>query len=195
MNRKAEISRKTAETDIKLSINIDGNGNSSINTGIGFLDHMLVLFSKHGFLDLSIECKGDLRVDSHHTIEDVGIVLGQAINKALGEKQSINRYGSSMVPMDETLVSVAMDISNRPYLVSNLSFSVEILGDLQTEMFEEFFRAVAFNAGITLHINLINGNNNHHIAEAAFKAFGRALDQATAIDNRISGVMSTKGVL
>lgn len=195
MLRKAEIERKTAETDIKLSLNIDGDGNSSIATGVGFLDHMLTLFSKHGFLTLGIICNGDTEVDAHHTVEDIGIVLGQAISKALGDKKSIKRYGTSYVPMDESLAMVSMDISGRPFLVYDTPLTCGRLGEMDTELVEEFFRAVAFNAGITLHIKVLYGKNNHHMVEAIFKAFGRALDEACTIDNRIKGVMSTKGML
>ncbi|GAE88301.1 imidazoleglycerol-phosphate dehydratase HisB [Acetivibrio straminisolvens] len=195
MSRKSEISRKTGETDISLSINIDGSGKGNITTGVGFLDHMLNLFARHGLFDLDVKAKGDLEVDAHHTVEDVGIVLGQAINQALGEKKSIRRYGSSFVPMDETLVLVALDLSGRPYLVFDAELKCERLGNMETELVEEFFRAVAFNAGITLHIKALYGSNTHHIIEAMFKAFGRALDDATRKDDRIEGVMSTKGIL
>ncbi|HOM02365.1 MAG TPA: imidazoleglycerol-phosphate dehydratase HisB [Acetivibrio sp.] len=195
MGRKSEISRKTGETDITLSINIDGSGKGNITTGVGFLDHMLNLFAKHGLFDLDVKAKGDLEVDAHHTVEDVGIVFGQAIKQALGEKKSIRRYGSSFVPMDETLVLVALDISGRPYLVFDAELKCERLGNMETELVEEFFRAVAFNAGITLHIKALYGSNTHHIIEAMFKAFGRALDDATREDDRIKGVMSTKGIL
>jgi len=195
MNREAEISRKTFETDISIRINLDGTGKYKIDTGIGFFDHMLTLFSKHGLLDLDICCKGDLETDSHHTVEDVGIVLGQAISKALGDKTSISRYGASLVPMDESLVRVAMDLSSRPYLYYNVPFTCENLGGMAAETVEEFFRAVSNNAGITLHIELLHGTNSHHMAEAVFKAFGRALRQAVTIDERIQGVMSSKGLL
>ena len=195
MNRQSEIQRKTAETDIGLFLELDGTGKCVMDTGVGFLDHMLILAAKHGFMDLSLKCVGDLKVDSHHTVEDVGIVLGQAIKEALGDKKSITRYGTSFVPMDETLAMVSLDISNRPYLVFDVCFTCERIGDMQSEMVEEFFRAVAFNAGLTLHIKLVHGTNNHHIAEAVFKAFGRALNQAVTIDPRIEGVMSSKGML
>ncbi|AEV70367.1 imidazoleglycerol-phosphate dehydratase HisB [Acetivibrio clariflavus] len=195
MERKAQISRKTGETDIKLTVNLDGSGKSNINTGVGFLDHMLDLFTRHGLFDLEVSAKGDLHVDAHHTVEDVGIVLGQAIKEALGDKKSIRRYGSCFVPMDESLALVALDLSGRPFLVFDVNLPAQKLGIMETELIEEFFRAVAFNAGMNLHIKLFYGNNTHHIIEAIFKAFGRALDQAVFIDDRIEGVMSTKGLL
>lgn len=193
--RTALIERKTAETDIKLELNIDGSGKTSVYTGIGFLDHMLTLFARHGFMDLSVQASGDVEVDSHHTAEDVGIVLGQAIAKALVNKEGITRYGSLMLPMEEALVLCALDISGRPYLAFDGKFSVPRLGMLDTEMIEEFFRAVVIHAGLNLHIKVLDGKNNHHIAEAMFKAFGRALDAAAKIDARIDGVLSTKGLL
>jgi imidazoleglycerol-phosphate dehydratase len=195
MLRKAEISRKTAETSISLSFNIDGTGKSEINTGIGFLDHMLTLFTKHGLFDLSLTAAGDLEVDAHHTVEDIGIVLGQAIKEAAGDKQSIKRYGMSYLPMDEALAMVVLDFSGRPYLVFEAGFTGDMTGSMSTQLFLEFFRAVAFNAGITLHIRSLYGSNDHHIIEAIFKGFGRALDQALTKDERIVGVMSTKGML
>ncbi len=195
MARIAEISRNTAETAIRLKLGIDGNGISTVETGVGFLDHMLTLFSKHGLFDLEVNANGDLRVDAHHTVEDVGIVLGQALKQALGDKKSIRRYGTSTVPMDEALASVSLDLGGRPYLVCNVRFTNERVGDMDTELVEEFFRAVSVNAGMNLHINVQYGNNNHHMAEAIFKAFGRALDEASRTDERITGVMSTKGML
>lgn len=195
MARIAEISRNTAETAIRLKLGIDGNGISTVETGVGFLDHMLTLFSKHGLFDLEVKADGDLRVDAHHTVEDVGIVLGQALKQALGDKKSIRRYGTSTVPMDEALASVSLDLGGRPYLVCNVRFTNERVGDMDTELVEEFFRAVSVNAGMNLHINVQYGNNNHHMAEAIFKAFGRALDEAARTDERITGVMSTKGML
>jgi imidazoleglycerol-phosphate dehydratase len=195
MARIAEISRNTAETAVRLKLDIDGNGMSSIETGVGFLDHMLTLFSKHGLFDLEVKANGDLRVDAHHTVEDIGIVLGQALKQALGGKESIRRYGTSTVPMDEALASVSLDLGGRPYLVCNVCFTNERVGDMDTELVEEFFRAVSVNAGMNLHINVQYGNNNHHMAEAIFKAFGRALDEASRTDGRITGVMSTKGML
>ncbi|HHY22893.1 MAG TPA: imidazoleglycerol-phosphate dehydratase HisB [Clostridiaceae bacterium] len=195
MERKANIKRKTNETDISLNLAVDGDGKSEINTGIGFLDHMLTLFAKHGFFDLYVEASGDLEVDGHHTVEDVGIVLGQAIKNALGEKKSIKRYGTSFVPMDETLAMVSIDLSGRPFLIFDANFSSPGIGNLDTQLIEEFFRAVAFSSGITLHIKILHGKNDHHKAEAIFKAFGRALDDAVKPDIRITGVMSTKGIL
>ncbi|NLY19371.1 MAG: imidazoleglycerol-phosphate dehydratase HisB [Clostridiaceae bacterium] len=195
MNRVAEISRKTYETDISIKLNLDGTGRSKIDTGIGFFDHMLTLFSKHGLMDVDVFCRGDLETDSHHTVEDVGIVLGQAISEALGDKASISRYGAALVPMDESLARVVADLSSRPFLYYNVPFTCQSLGDMAAEMVEEFFRAVSNNAGITLHIELLHGTNNHHMAETVFKAFGRALRQAVTKDERIKGLMSTKGIL
>jgi imidazoleglycerol-phosphate dehydratase len=195
MSRSAELSRKTAETDIFLKLDIDGSGNSTVDTGIGFLDHMLTLFSKHGLLDMEIKAQGDLQVDAHHTVEDIGIVLGQALKEALGDKNSIKRYGSSHVPMDEALAMVSLDFGGRPYLVCNMSYTNERIGDMDTELVEEFFRAVSANAGMNIHINVLYGSNNHHIAEAVFKAFGRSVGEAVRTDDRIKGVMSTKGII
>ncbi|MBE0069697.1 imidazoleglycerol-phosphate dehydratase HisB [Thermoanaerobacterium thermosaccharolyticum] len=193
--REAEVNRKTAETEVYVKINIDGAGKSHINTGIGFLDHMLNLFSKHGLFDLQVEAKGDLYVDSHHTVEDIGITLGQAFLKALGDKKSIKRYGLAYVPMDEALIRTVVDISGRPYLYYNLKLKMQSLGNFETETVEDFFRAFAYNSGITLHVEQLHGKNTHHIIEGAFKALGRCLDEATEIDDRIEGVPSTKGVL
>lgn len=193
--RMAKIERTTKETDITANFVIDGAGNSDIKTGIGFFNHMLEGFSKHGFFNLEMECKGDLEVDTHHTIEDCGIVLGQAIKKALGDKKGIKRYGNFILPMDESLVLCAIDLSGRPYFVFDGEFSVERIGDLETEMIREFFYAVSYSAGMNLHIKVLNYGNNHHMAEAMFKAFGKALDEATSIDPRISGILSTKGSL
>ncbi len=195
MGRTAEITRETRETSIRVSLNIDGRGESRICTGIGFFDHMLTGFAKHGFFDLEVEVKGDLEVDTHHTVEDTGIVLGTALRKALGDKQGIVRYGSCMLPMDETLVLCALDLSGRPYLQWNASFGAERLGALETETIREFFYAVTYAAGINLHIRQMDGVNSHHIAEAMFKAFGKALDMAVRRDDRIEGVLSTKGGL
>lgn len=195
MERKAEISRKTNETEVTLGICLDGTGKSEIHTGIGFLDHMLELFSRHGLFDLTVKARGDLAVDAHHTVEDIGIVLGSALKEAMGDKKSIKRYGASYVPMDEALAMVALDLSGRPFLVFEARFTSEKVGEMQTELVEEFFRAVAHNAGINLHIKVFYGSNNHHIIEAVFKAFGRALDEATRKDDRIEGVLSTKGNL
>ncbi|WP_123055019.1 imidazoleglycerol-phosphate dehydratase HisB [Clostridium sp. JN-1] len=193
--RKASISRKTNETNINVKIDLDGSGNYKIDTGIGFFDHMLCLMSKHGFIDMEVSAKGDLYVDSHHTIEDIGIVIGKCIERALGDKAQIKRYGTTFLPMDEVLCMVSMDISGRPYLVFDANFSAEKVGQMDTEMVEEFFRAVAFNAGITLHIKVLYGNNSHHMIEAIFKAFGRTLREAVTCDEKIKGIMSTKGIL
>lgn len=193
--REASIIRKTQETDIQLTLLIDGMGKSDIETGVGFFDHMLTLFSKHGFMDLTIQAVGDIVVDAHHTIEDVGIVLGQAFTKALGDKKGIKRYGSCILPMEETLVLAAVDLSGRPYSVVDASFTVPNLGTMETEMVEEFFRAFCLHGGINLHLKVLAGKNNHHIAEALFKAAGKALDEAIQIDPRVQGVLSTKGML
>lgn len=195
MKREAKIERKTFETDIKLYFNIDGSGKSQILTEIGFLDHMLTLFAKHGFFDLDITAIGDLHVDGHHTTEDIGIALGTAIKQALSDKKSIKRYGTSFVPMDESLAMVTVDLSGRPFLVFDADFPSTKVGDLDTELICEFFRGIAFNSGINLHVKLFYGDNTHHIIEAIFKAFARALDEASTIDSRIHGVLSTKGVL
>ncbi len=193
--RRAEINRKTNETDIKVKINIDGTGKAEINTGIGFFDHMLCLFAKHSLADVSIVCKGDTYVDCHHTVEDVGIALGQAINKALGDKNSIARYGTCFLPMDEALVMVSLDISGRSYLVFNGEFNTPKLGDFDTEIVEDFFQAFSAACGATVHIKVMYGRNTHHIIEAIFKAFAKAIDKTTIIDKRVIGVPSTKGVL
>lgn len=195
MNRTAYIERNTFETKIKASINIDGSGINHINTGIGFFDHMLTHISKHGFMDIDLKADGDLDVDCHHTVEDIGIVLGKMLADALGDKAGIKRYGQAIVPMDETLVLCAVDFSGRAYLNFDANFTVPSLGLFDTEMVEEFFRAVSDNCGLTLHIKVLDGKNNHHIAEGIFKAFGRAVDMATQLDERIDGVMSTKGML
>jgi imidazoleglycerol-phosphate dehydratase len=195
MKRFNEINRKTNETDVYAGINIDGTGVNNISTGIGFFDHMLQLFSKHGFFDLDVNAKGDLNVDGHHTVEDVGIVLGNVIKDALGDKIGITRYGSFLLPMDETLVLCAVDLSGRPFLLYDVILPASMLGDFDTTLVEEFFRAVAFNAGMNLHIKLMYGKNVHHIIEAMFKAFAKALDMACSLDSRIQGVMSTKGSL
>ena len=193
--RRAQLERKTNETEISLMIDLDAHGQSSISTGIGFLDHMLCLFSGHGQFNLNILCKGDLEVDSHHTVEDIGIVLGKAIKEALGSREGIKRFGNSVIPMDEALALVSLDLSNMPYLCYDVLFSTDKVGEMETEMFEEFFRALSTNAGMTLHIKLIHGKNNHHIIEAVFKAFARALREAVTIDPNIKGVLSTKGSL
>ncbi len=193
--REAAIKRSTYETEIDISLCLDGEGSSEIETGVGFFDHMLTLMIKHGLMDSKIKAKGDLHVDSHHLVEDTGIVLGQCIKEALGDKKSIKRYGTAYVPMDETLAFVSLDISGRSYLVFEGNFLAEKLGNFETEMVEEFFRALAFNSGITLHAKVLYGKNTHHMIEALFKAFGRALRDAVEIDPRIKGVMSTKGVI
>lgn len=193
--RKAAIERKTRETDIKAVLTIDGAGLSEIGTGIGFFDHMLEGFAKHGFFNLTLSCKGDLNVDCHHTMEDCGIVLGTALKEALGNKEGIRRFGSCILPMDETLVLCAIDLSSRPYLVFEDRFTTEKIGDMDTEMVREFFYAVSYSAGMNLHLKVLNSGNNHHIAEAMFKAFGRALDEACSTDPRIQGILSTKGSL
>ena len=193
--RKAAIVRNTKETQIKITINLDGSGKANVNTGIGFFDHMLNSFARHGFFDLECEVQGDLYVDCHHTIEDVGIVLGQAILKALGEKKAIKRYGSMILPMDETLLLCSMDLSGRPYLYFDIPFSVERVGTFDTEMVREFFYAVSYSCGMNLHLKWFHGTNNHHLIEAAFKAFAKALDEAVTVDTRIDGVLSTKGSL
>ena len=197
MNRErtARIERNTKETKIITELGLDGNGSGTINTGIGFFDHMLNSFARHGFFDLSCKVDGDLYVDTHHTIEDAGIVLGQAIREAAGDKKGIRRYGSFLLPMDETLVMAAVDLSGRPFCVCDLPFTVEKVGEFDTEMVKEFFYAVSYNAGMNLHLKLIHGSNNHHIMEAAFKAFAKALDEATSFDPRITDVLSTKGTL
>lgn len=195
MERKSSIERTTYETDIQMELFIDGEGKSDIDTGIAFLDHMLILFSKHGLFDLSVKVKGDIEVDSHHTIEDVGIVLGQCIAKALGDKKSIKRYGHILLPMDETLILCALDISGRPYLAFDGTFTVPAVGGYDTEMVEEFFRAVCIGGGINMHLKIMAGKNNHHMIEGLYKAFGRALDIAVQIDERVKGVPSTKGML
>lgn len=193
--RTATITRKTSETNITVILNLDGTGGSNVSTGIGFFDHMLKSFAKHGFFDLTVNVKGDLMVDCHHTIEDTGIVLGEAIKQALGDKKSIRRYGSMMLPMDETLVLCAIDLSGRPYLRFNAEFTTDRVGYFDTEMVREFFYAVSYSAGMNLHLKQLDGENNHHIIEAMFKAFAKALDEAVSIDPRITDVLSTKGAL
>ena len=195
-DRTATVTRKTGETDITISINLDGTGESTVNTGIGFFDHMLKSFAKHGYFDLTCIVKGDLEVDCHHTIEDTGIVLGKAIKEAVGDKAGIKRYGSFIMPMDETLVLSAIDLSGRPYLSYDLDLTVPRVGNFDTEMTKEFFYAVSYAAEMNLHIKQISGSNNHHIIEATFKAFANALDIATQYDPRLAGgLLSTKGAL
>ena len=193
--RYAKISRETKETHIEMEFCIDGNGDIEIDTGIGFFDHMLNSFARHGFFDLKLKVKGDLEVDCHHTIEDVGIVLGEAIAKALEDKAGIKRYGYFILPMDETLALCAVDLSGRPYFVYDVTFTSERIGEFDTEMVKEFFYAVSYGARMNLHFKQLEGSNNHHIAEAVFKAFAKALDEATKYDERVVGVLSTKGSL
>ena len=195
MNRTSNVARKTKETDINLSFSVDGTGKSDISTGIGFFDHMLEGFSKHGFFDLSVTVNGDLEVDGHHTVEDTGIVLGQAIKEAIGDKKGIKRFGQFMLPMDDALVLCAIDLCARPYLNFDASFSSERVGYLETQLVQEFFYAITYTAGMNLHIKVLDGRNDHHIIEAMFKAFAKALDMATAYDSRITDVLSTKGTL
>ena len=195
MARTADYVRKTKETDISLHLNLDGTGSSSIHTGIGFFDHMLDGFARHGLFDLKVNVAGDLAVDCHHTIEDTGIVLGNAIKEAVGDKKGIRRYGSCILPMDETLVLCAVDLSGRPYLVFDGEFTTDRVGYMDTEMVKEFFYAISYTAGMNLHIRVLSGENNHHMIEAMFKAFAKALDQATVIDTRITDILSTKGSL
>lgn len=193
--RIASIQRKTKETDISARLNIDGTGSSTINTGIGFFNHMLEGFAKHGFFDLNLNCEGDLAVDCHHTIEDCGIVLGNAVKEAIGDKKGIKRFGSCILPMDETLVLCAIDLSGRPYLVFDGEFTTDRVGYMDTEMVKEFFYAISYSAEMNLHIKVLNSGNNHHMIEAMFKSFAKALDEATTLDPRITDVMSTKGSL
>lgn len=193
--RIATCTRKTKETDITITMNLDGSGKTNIHTGIGFLDHMLDGFARHGLFDLDVQVVGDLEVDTHHTVEDIGIVLGQVIAKALAEKKGIKRYGSFLLPMDEILVLCAIDLSGRPYLNYKADFMVERLGDFETEMFREFFYAISYSAAMNLHLKVLDTGNNHHMAEALFKAFGKALDMATMEEPRIKDVWSTKGSL
>ncbi len=195
MSRAAHISRITNETNITMDLELDGTGKHTIETGIGFFDHMLSGFSRHGFFDMSLRCQGDLEVDCHHTIEDTGIVLGTAIKEAAGDKKGIRRYGYCLLPMDETLVLCAVDLSGRPYLAYDASFTADRVGDMDTEMAREFFYAISYSAGMNLHIKVMYGENNHHILEAMFKAFGKALDMAVSYDDRIKDVLSTKGSL
>ncbi|MHB8132378.1 MAG: imidazoleglycerol-phosphate dehydratase HisB [Mobilitalea sp.] len=192
-SRSAVVNRKTKETEINMEFTVDGSGKAQIETGIGFFNHMLDSFTRHGFFDMKLSVKGDLYVDSHHTVEDTGIVLGQAIKNALGDKQGIKRYGSFILPMDETLVLCAIDLSGRPYLSFDIDFTTDKVGYMETELVKEFFYAISYSAGMNLHIKKLNGENNHHVIEAAFKAFAKALDEACGYDERIQGVLSTKG--
>lgn len=193
--RKAAVVRRTKETDIALSFDIDGTGLANVSTGIGFFDHMLEGFARHGLFDLKVTVEGDLAVDCHHTIEDTGIVLGNAIKNAVGDKKGIKRYGSSILPMDETLVMCAIDLSGRPYLAFEADFTMDRVGYMDTEMVKEFFYAISYTAGMNLHIKVLSGGNNHHMIEAIFKAFAKALDEATIIDPRITDILTTKGSL
>lgn len=193
--RNSTITRKTKETDISVTFTIEGTGESKINSGIGFFDHMLEGFAKHGLFDLELVCKGDLHVDGHHTVEDCGIVLGTALKEALGDKKGIKRFGNFMLPMDDALVLCAVDLGGRPYLDFDAEFLTERCGELDTELIREFFYAVSYTAGMNIHIKQISGTNSHHIAEACFKAFAKALCEACESDPRINDVLSTKGVL
>ena len=194
--RKASINRKTKETSISVEVNLDGTGKSSIKTGIGFLDHMLDQIAKHSLIDISLEAKGDLHIDLHHTTEDSGIALGEALKEALGDKKGIKRYASATIPMDETLSRVSLDVSNRPYLVWNVKLAVEKLGEMDTELFKEWYHAFAQSAGITLHVENIYGENSHHIIESCYKGLARALRDAVQIDSRIQDIIpSTKGTI
>lgn len=195
MSRTATIERNTKETKIRVTLELDGTGKGQINTGIGFFDHMLEGFTRHGLFDLKAMCQGDVQVDSHHSIEDMGIVLGTAIKEALGDKKGIVRYGSCMLPMDETLAMCAIDLSGRPYLVFDAPFKGEMVGAMDTQMAREFFYAVSYAAGMNLHLKVLYGENDHHMMEALFKAFAKALDAATRFDPRITDVLSTKGTL
>lgn len=195
MPRTAKVIRTTKETDISLELNLDGSGNYEVETGIGFLNHMIEGFVKHGCFDLKLKVLGDLEVDGHHTVEDTGIVLGQAIKEALGDKVKIVRYGSIILPMDDALVLCAIDLCNRPYFSYQAQFEVERVGTLEVELVREFFYAVSYSAGMNLHIKVMDGHNAHHIIEAMFKSFAKALDAAVAYDQRIEGVLSTKGMV
>lgn len=194
-NRIAKKERTTKETDIAVSLNLDGSGIYEVDTGVGFFNHMLEGFARHGLFDLEVSVNGDLEVDCHHTIEDTGIVLGNVIKEALGDKVGIRRYGSCILPMDETLVLCALDLSGRPYLSFDAEFRTERVGDMDTEMVREFFYAISYTAGMNLHIRVLSGSNSHHIIEAMFKAFAKALDEATVLDPRIKDILSTKGSL
>ena len=195
MPRSAEVERRTKETDIQITLNLDGKGLSSIDTSIPFLDHMFELMAAHGFMDLTVKAKGDTEIDYHHTVEDLGICLGQAISKALGEKKAIKRYGKASIPMDEALAQVVIDISNRPYLSYKVPLETSLTGQFDVGILSEFFRALVNHAGLTMHIELVSGDDPHHSAEAIFKAFARALDDASQREERLEGVPSTKGLL
>ncbi|WP_044912807.1 imidazoleglycerol-phosphate dehydratase HisB [Butyrivibrio sp. WCE2006] len=195
MSRFAEVTRKTGETDITVKIEIDGSGKTDVNTGIGFFDHMLSAIARHGFFDLTVNAKGDLYVDGHHTVEDTGIVIGQAIAKAIGDKKGIKRYGNFLLPMDDALVLCAIDLCGRPYFEMDADFTTPMIGEFDTQLVREFFYAVSYGAMMNLHLRVITGINDHHKVEAMFKAFAKALDEATSFDERITGVLSTKGSL
>jgi imidazoleglycerol-phosphate dehydratase len=196
MERKATIERKTKETDIRLLLNLDGRGICKIDTGIPFLDHMLTLMAAHGFMDLQVTARGDTAIDDHHTVEDLGICLGEALREALGKREGIRRYGQAVIPMDEALARVAIDISNRPFLVYRVSLEESKTGNFDVKLVKEFFRALVHHAGLTLHVDLISGDDAHHIAESVFKAFGRALDQAVGAEPRLGkAIPSTKGMM
>ena len=195
MERTAAVTRTTKETDIAVTLNLDGSGKAEISTGIGFFDHMLNSFARHGLFDLNCQVKGDLEVDCHHTIEDTGIVLGQAIREAVGDKKGIVRYGTCILPMDESLVLCSLDLSGRPYYVSDVEFPTERVGEMDTQMVKEFFYAVSYSAAMNLHFKMLSGGNSHHMIEGMFKAFAKALDMAAAHDPRITDVLSTKGSL
>lgn len=195
MKRTASINRNTTETQINISLNLDGQGDNTVSTGIAFFDHMLTLFTVHGFFDLDLTASGDLDVDLHHTVEDVGLVLGGAVDKALGDRRGIRRYGHAVTPMDDALTSVTIDLSKRPFLVYNVPNTINTSGNFDMPMAKEFFRAFSINGGMNLHINVLYGENQHHILESIFKAAGRALDQASMYDERIKSVLSTKGSL
>ncbi|MCR5595908.1 MAG: imidazoleglycerol-phosphate dehydratase HisB [Lachnospiraceae bacterium] len=195
MERTSQITRTTKETDISVNFNIDGSGRSEINTGLGFFDHMLEGFAKHGFFDLECTVKGDLNVDGHHTVEDTGIVLGNAIKEAVGDKKGIKRYGHFTLPMDDALCLCAVDLCGRPYLNFDVVFDTPMIGELDTQLIREFFYALSYSAGMNIHIKMLDGINGHHMAEAMFKAFAKALDMATQTDPRVDGILTTKGSL
>jgi imidazoleglycerol-phosphate dehydratase len=195
MSRISEVKRVTKETDIYMKLNLDGEGKSDIDTGIGFFNHMLEGFSKHGFFDLDVKIKGDLNVDGHHTVEDAGIVLGNAIKEAVGDKKGIKRYGYFILPMDDALALCAVDLCGRPYLQFDCEFKEDKVGEFETTLVKEFFYAVSYSAAMNIHIKMLSGDNSHHMIEAIFKAFSKALDEATSMDNRIKDVLSTKGSL
>ena len=195
MERTARIERETKETKINLTLCLDGSGKSAIKTGIGFLDHMLEGFAKHGFMDMNLSIEGDLQVDGHHTVEDAGIVLGQAIKVALGDKAGIKRFGQCLLPMDDALALCVLDLSGRPYLAFDANFSTECIGYLETQLIREFFYAVSSSAGMNIHIKMLSGHNDHHMIEAIFKAFAKAMSEAVSIDPRVEGVLSTKGIM